>query len=225
MTFNPSVVFHRRGYPCRRIVLIALPLLGLLAFAGGCASHHKPPRPPSEYAADLFNTSNPDRRREAIAYFQDHPYGNSDVYVKSYILLATDPDPMVRAQSMRALGATGRYDVADTLSTGMKDANVQVRRDAVTGAKNVNNPTLIDPLIERVQTDADSQVRAAAVQALRPYTMPKVLHAYADALNDTDAAVAYFAYQNLQQVTGEMNLAMDQRAWNDYLNRKYPAKT
>src|ERR1035437_4864434 len=66
---------------------------------------------PSEAAANLFNVTSPDERRDAIAYLETKKYGHEPAYMRAYEILATDPHPMVRAQAMRALGSSRNFVV------------------------------------------------------------------------------------------------------------------
>src|SRR5690348_8960462 len=59
-----------------------------------------------EAAQNLFNVTNPDERRDAIAYLETKPFGHQPPYMKAYEVLTTDPFPLVRAQALRALGTS-----------------------------------------------------------------------------------------------------------------------
>ena len=130
-------------------------------------------RTPEEAAANLFNVTNPDERRDAIAYLQTKPWGHDAVYMKAYEILTTDPSAMVRAQAMSALGTSHQEAAVKFLvggsngKGGLADREAEVRRDAANGLCYTFNTSATPALANAVRTDSDTQVRINAARALR----------------------------------------------------------
>jgi hypothetical protein len=177
---------------------------------------------PLNAAGDVFDPTSSDRRREAIGYLNNHKWGHEAAYMKAYNMLATDPDPLVKAQAMRALGDSGNPEVAAVLVKGLDDASEFVRQDASAAAQKITSDKLIDPLIYHMNKDTDSQTRVNCTQALDRYASPKVLMALAAALDDKDAAVVYWAWDHLTKVTGQTYLPKEPKPWQDWLAQRYP---
>lgn len=211
---------------------VAVVVLGLLVGAGGvgCSSSGEDLnvlipkmidkwKGPSnvDAAADLFNATNPDARRIAVAYISMKKWGHEAPYMKAYHVLATsDPDSLVRAQALRALGTSHQMIVADDLLTGLASTNEIVRRDAAAAMSDINNPILIEPLLEHLKTDPDAQTRINSAHALNQYREPRVYKALAEALDDKDVAVEHRAWLSLQDIFG-VALTCDRSIWVGYL--------
>jgi len=192
-------------------------------------------RPPEEQAAAMFNVTSPDERRDAIAYLQTKAWGHQPPYMRAYELLVTDPHPMVRAQAMRALGTSYQAPAGDYLARGLKDEDVQVRRDAACALITTWNDSAIEPLIIHSRPphdpdanppdgEPDDQVRIFAVRALGHFHTQEVCDALIAALSDHDAAVTQFAQRSLVSASGQ-NFSYDTRAWRDWYKRTYTPAT
>lgn len=170
-------------------------------------------RPPEEVAASLFNTDSPDARRAAIANLCYREWGFAEPYMKAYKTLATDPDPLVRAQAMRALGRSGKQEATETLVTGLKDKNEWVRRDAAVALNKVPDPKATEPMLEHLVSEPDGLTRAALALALQNHRGPKVVRGLVVALEDRNAAVVYRAWSSLKIITEREDLPMEYDAW------------
>jgi HEAT repeat protein len=185
---------------------------------------------PEEAASNLFNVTSPDERRDAIAYLANKPYGFEPPYMKAYFLLSRDPHSMVRAQAMRALGASHKKEAipylinGNTGKTGLADSEAEVRRDAAVGLTENFDPSAIPALIDHVQKDTDDQTRVACARALKNAKTPEVYRALIAAMDDRDAAVVYAARQALITNTGQ-NLGYDPKAWLNWYAKTYPPTT
>jgi HEAT repeat protein len=175
---------------------------------------------PEEAAANLFNVTNPDERRDAIAYLQTKPYGHEPPYMRAYETLTTDPHPLVRAQAMRALGTSHQQRAVPFLLKGLNDKEATVRRDAAIGLTNTYGGEATAPLTEHVRADVDEQVRINSARALRWANTQEGIRALIDALEDRDAAVVYSARQSLQAITHQ-DFGYDNRAWLTWYNETY----
>lgn len=181
-------------------------------------------RSPEEAASNLFNVTNPDERRDAIAWLQTKRYGHEEAYMKAYYILTTDPSPMVRAQAMRALGSSHSNAAVPYLVGGQKgngglaDKEPEVRRDAALGLTQTFNTSATAALADAVRKDPDQQVRVYAARALRSDGSSASVRALIDALDDRDAAVVYNAHQSLVHITHQ-NIGPDGKAWLSWYER------
>jgi len=176
-----------------------------------------------QLAGDLFNATNPDARRIAVAYISTKKWGHEPPYMKAYHMLATtDPDALVRAQALRALGTSHQPAVADDLIKGLENTNPIIRRDAAAAMDDVINPSQIDPLLEHLKNDADAQSRINCARALAHYPHEaRVVRGLVEALDDSDVAVVNRAWQSLQATTGQTR-TVERRDWLDYLSTLTP---
>ena len=173
--------------------------------------------------------------RDAVAYLQTKPWGHEPPLICAYELLVTDPHPMVRAQAMRALGTSYQAPAGDFLVRGLKDDDVQVRRDAACALMTTWNDSAIQPLIlhshpprspdaDPPDEEGDEQVRIFAVRALGHFHTQDVVAALIAALTDSDAAVSQFSQRSLVSASGQ-NFSYDTHAWKDWYQQTYPPAT
>jgi HEAT repeat protein len=181
---------------------------------------------PTEAAANMFNVTSPDERRDAIAYLEKQKYGHEPPYMRAYELLTTDSHPMVRAQAIRALGSSKnpaiiRYLIdGKTGKTGLKDPVAEVRRDAAQAMLEVITDEAIRPLVEALEKDPDEQVRVACARALRHAHQPVAIRGLIRALDDRNAAVVYWAHESLMISTGN-KFGMDRSEWLTWFEQTY----
>lgn len=202
----------RRNRVLSGLSALALLAVGLLA---GCATHgdYRSSRPAvlkpfmrphtEQNARGLFNTTNPDERRAAIAYFSRQRYGHQPPYMAAYRLLCTDPNPLVRGQAMLALGTSGQASVAPLLTKGLNDKSQFVRRDAAVALQHVPAPAAVPPLLHLLLNDSSAQVRANCARALKRYDQRRVVRGLIDALDDHNMAVVQFSWDSLRRLTGQ----------------------
>jgi HEAT repeat protein len=175
-------------------------------------------RTPEDAASNLFNVTNADERRDAIAYLETKPWGHDAPYMKAYEILVTDPSPMVRAQAMQALGSSHDNAAVPFLvggkngKGGLADKEAEVRRDAAAALCFTFNNTATQPLTVSVRTDPDTQVRINAARALGSDPASASVRALIDALDDHDAGVIYYAHDSLVRTTHQ-NIGPDSKAW------------
>jgi HEAT repeat protein len=216
---------------------------GVLLLAAGCGTDNHVPkrdfdeliprmmgamngRSPTDAAANLFNVTNPDERRDAIAYLQTKPYGHEAPYMRAYEILTTDPSPMVRAQAMRALGTSHQASAMPYLvngttgKTGLSDTEAEVREDAALGLATTFDASAVQPLADHLRTDTDDQVRINAARALGRSSTETSLRALIDGLDDKNPAVVFYAHASLVALTGQQ-LPFEGKAWLEWYRQTY----
>jgi HEAT repeat protein len=175
-------------------------------------------RSPEDAAANLFNVTNPDERRDAIAWLETKPYGHEPPYMKAYQILTTDPSAMVRAQAMEALGSSHSNDAVKYLvegsngKGGLADRDPEVRRDAANALCYTFNKSATTALAQAVRSDPDTQVRINAARALKSDPSNESVRALIDALDDRDASVVFYAHDSLVKITRQ-NIGPDAKEW------------
>jgi hypothetical protein len=180
-------------------------------------------RTPEDAAANLFNVTSPDERRDAIAWLATKKWGHEPPYMRAYEALATDPHPMVRAQAMMAMGSSYKPLIAvPVLMKGLKDKDVQVRRDAAYGLMFTWDDSAFPDLIATLKDDPDEMVRGNCARALKYARTPEAVRQLIDAVGDRDAAVSKFAHDSLVLSTGQ-NHWYNQRAWLTWYQETYLA--
>jgi len=173
-------------------------------------------------AGDLFNSSNPDARRIAVATISQKKWGHEDPYMRAYRVLTRDPDPLVRGQAYRALGSSHQPEVAELLLKGLSDKDAHVREDASAAIGDIQNAIVVEPLLSHLKDDSSNQVRINCTQALRPYVQVHVLRALCLAVDDHEAAVARGATLSLQAMTHQ-NLGDEGAPWLNWVDKTYAA--
>ena len=177
------------------------------------------PTTPGQAARDAFNMHDPDIRARSVALLSAAPFGGELPYVKTYRMLLgsltgeteiagdPDPDPMVRATAVKALGLHGTVeDVA--LITPRLDPQVEpskfVRWQAAVALQKIHNPDLaIRPLLVALREDPDADVRMSAARALGQYASAEVFDSLAAALDDSEYSVVHGAHESLKTLTGK----------------------
>ncbi|HVS72740.1 MAG TPA: HEAT repeat domain-containing protein [Phycisphaerae bacterium] len=175
---------------------------------------------PERAAANLFNVTSPDERRDAIAYLQTKNYGHRPPYMKAYTILATDPHPQVRGQALRALGTSGDPAIVPILVKGLDDPEASVRADAAAALDGTWSPAAEAALRTHLHDDADDQVKINCAHALRHFGTPTAIRALIDALDDRNAAVAYWAHESLLAITGQ-KMPVDTKIWLTWYQSRF----
>jgi HEAT repeat protein len=151
---------------------------------------------------DVYQSYDPDQRRERIAAIAARPTGGAEPYLKMYRKLLIEGAPTVQAASARALGMHGKIEDAPRLAKVLDHANAFVRWEAARSLQRIHNPEVIEPLIDTLQEDADADVRMAAAKALGQYPQPAVFDALVASLGDTNYGVVQRTREALRTLTG-----------------------
>jgi len=178
---------------------------------------------PINAAKQLLDPANADRRREAIVYLADRPYGRQDPYTDYYQELArTDSDYLVRAMAIRALNRARDQEAAPAFSAALEDQSPLVRLEAAKALANVPGERAVAPLIRHLDNPEESaDVRIAAADALRNFPTIPAAQALVRVLRDRDFGVSWQARRSLRLMTGRDH-GYDQAAWLTYLSESAP---
>lgn len=174
------------------------------------------PAQAADMATDPYSAEN---RYKGTTLLSNADFGGGDVYLDLYIDGSDDPDPSVRAASIRALGRHGDPVHAPLLIRALGDSDDFVRVEAARALQRVHSEAAIDPLIAHIDEDRepDIDVRAAAADALGQYRQTRVVLALISALRDSRLAVNDRVQHALTTLTGQ-NFDLDRRAWLDWFN-------
>jgi len=195
-------------------------LIGLIFLSAGCEAIKNPasivkdmmPPTPGEVAREVFDLYDADKRRRAINYLSAAPFGGEEAYVKLYRLMIDDPDPTVRAASVKALGLHGAISDVPMLTVRLRDVHVTVRWEASTALQKIHNPFAIKSLVTALQEDEDADVRMGCASALGQYAQAEVFDVLVGALSDPSHSVVREASRSLATLTGE-ELGTDGADW------------
>lgn len=170
---------------------------------------------PGQAARDAFNVYDADLRRRSVNKLAAAKFGGEAPYVRMYRLLLDDPDPTVRAASLRALGMHGEVEDGPTLAKYLRDDFAGVRWEAAQALQKIHDPAAYLPLIERLDAtvEDDADVRQAAAGALGQYPNRRVFAALVKALDDTDYGVISAAAGSLSTMTGADDIGASPAAW------------
>jgi len=215
-------------------LLLALPLVGLTWFLGGCDS--RPPITAADAglaAGDAQLTpaqltvlvagdpdADPDARREALISIANSSAAAEPVYLNFYraTLADTGTDPTVAAVAAAALGNHGEPADAGRLTPLLTRDEAFLRWQAAVSLQRLHDPRAIAPLIAAATGDDDPDVRMASATALGQYPRRDVFDALTTVLDDRDYGVSRSARQALALIT-QHDAGDDPRAWRRYADQ------
>lgn len=127
---------------------------------------------------------------------------------------ADDPDPGVRAASIRAIANHGSLEDVKYLVQGLKDIDKGVRVEAARGMQRVHSADAVQPLLEVLDAEKEPEddVRLEAALALGQYAENRVLDGLIIAIADPNLAVNRNTLFSLRVLTGQ-DFGYDQKAW------------
>ncbi|MFV1968017.1 MAG: HEAT repeat domain-containing protein [Pirellulaceae bacterium] len=131
-------------------------------------------------------------------------------------LVATDPNPLLRAEAVRTLSRLPTPTVLPGLRIAARDADEQVRVAACQAWGQRGDAEALEALADILRRDEDLDVRIAATQELGRFRDPPAVSALGLALNDTDPALQYGAVESLKSSTGR-DFGDSVPAWRDYV--------
>jgi HEAT repeat protein len=193
--------------------------LGLPLVLGGCSAtdwnlvawvNPQPTPNPSGEATPAESIA--ELRRLADAAPKETPAERERMSALLAQSLRNELDPLVRAQTIRTLGAY-RTTTADVgLVAGLADTDSGVRTAACETWGKRGGPEAARRLAEVVASDTDIDVRLAATRGLGMVGDPSAIEGLSLALDDPNPAMQHRAVRSLEKVTGRYH-GQDVAAW------------
>jgi HEAT repeat protein len=194
-------------------------LAALLSLTAGCKAGWWPPggkisdtvpgiTPPRERIAEL--------RKLAKQAAASGAGGREQIAAQVAASYFKEPDPLVRLEIIRVLGACPGATAESTLREAAKDKDADVRVAVCRSFGKHRGATASEVLRERLAGDSDVDVRLTAAEALGGIRDPASVTALAAALDDRDPAMQYQAVQSLRRVA-PTDLGNDVDRWRQYV--------
>ena len=196
----------------RRIVGLVTVCAGVLAVAAGCETMRQDisefslgSTAPGEAARMMMDTTDPDNRRTGTLLISNSAFGGTDIYVSWYRdSVASEPNPLVRAVSVSALGRHGMPEDAVPIALCLDDEQFQVRWEAAKALQRLHYPAVVPVLLATLRDeDEESDIRVASAIALGQYPQDRVFQALVAALNTPLLSINEAARQSLETLTSE----------------------
>lgn len=162
---------------------------------------------PEVIAAQAFDESDPDVRRQAIEQLSHKSWALQDPYLKRFAVL-TDPklekDASVRAVAVRTLGKAGNRKYQPEIVAALDDPSAMVRQDAAVVLTHMPDDKAVNRLRSlAIDADEPDDVRAAAATALSRYRTNPVYKTLLRCLDDRSFNVRVAAHDSLVALTGQ----------------------
>ena len=160
---------------------------------------------PSEAARMMMDTTDPDSRRMGTVLISNSAFGGTDIYVQWYRdSVASEPDPLVRAVSVSALGRHGTPQDAVVIALRLDDEQFQVRWEAAKALQRLHNPAVVPVVLATLRDeDEEPDIRVAAGIGLGQYPQDRVFQALVAALDTPQLSINEAARGSLRTLTGE----------------------
>jgi HEAT repeat protein len=130
--------------------------------------------------------------------------------------LATETDPLVRAEIVRSLATLKGQAADDALARALNDPHEHVRIASCHALGRRGGATSLQALGGVLKNEQNVDVRLAAVQSMGKIQDPQaVVPVLASALEDSNVAVQNRAMASLEQVTGR-DYGRDVNAWRSF---------
>jgi beta-lactamase regulating signal transducer with metallopeptidase domain len=136
----------------------------------------------------------------AIGELTNMPPGERDGAVPRLVTLLTDADEWVRMAAARALGEVRNRSAVPALISTLSDADGHVRELAVWGLSELKDKRAVAALCSVLLSDARSEVRRGAAEALGEIASAEALPSLKQALNDP--AVSAKAQWAISEIEG-----------------------
>jgi HEAT repeat protein len=117
--------------------------------------------------------------------------------VRGLIRLLDHKDPEIQWRAADALGTLGE-PACDRLLTILEYPKMHVRIGAIEALGDIRSGKSVDPLIGKLRTDHDNEVRWVAALALGQIGDPRAVPALVEALGDPDRYVRYGSVMSLE---------------------------
>jgi hypothetical protein len=127
-----------------------------------------------------------------------------------------EPDPLVRLEIVRTLGAYAGPAAAAALRGAARDSDADVRIAVCRALAKQRGEIASEVLRERLASDTDVDVRLAAAESLGELRDPSSLAALGLALEDRDPAMQYRVVSSLRRIA-PVDLGTDVERWRLYV--------
>ncbi len=160
---------------------------------------------PSEAARMMMDTTDPDNRRQGTVLIANSPFGGVDIYVTWYRdSVQSEPNPLVKAVCVSALGRHGTPEDAVPIALCLEDEQFQVRWEAAKALQRLHYPAVVPVLLATLRDDdEESDIRVAAAIALGQYPQDRVFQALVAALDTMQLSINEASRRSLETLTGE----------------------
>ena len=175
---------------------------------------------PNEAARDALDPYDPNKRREGVVLLSTATFGGAAPYMKLYRDYTDhDPDPLVKAAAITALGRHGTPDDAELIAPWLsmdQSSHQHVRWCAALALQRLHNASVVPDLI-RSLTDARevSEVHEAVCVALGQYPEDRVVQGLLASLDARQLSVSAAAGESMHLLTGQ-NWGTDASAWSEW---------
>jgi len=175
---------------------------------------------PEEAARDALDPYDPNKRREGVVLLSTATFGGAAPYMKLYRdYTEHDPDPLVKAAAITALGRHGTPEDAALIAPWLsmeRSSHQHVRWCAALALQRLHDPGVVPDLI-RSLTDARevSEVHEAVCVALGQYPEDRVVQGLLSSLDARELAVTTAAGQSMHLLTGQ-DWGTDASAWSTW---------
>jgi len=139
---------------------------------------------------------------------------------------AEEPDPLIRAEIVRALAAYSGPGTAETLRRALEDPSAEVRIAACASwgeRGRAGDRDAVSQLSRVIASDTETDVRLAAARALGRTGNAAAVAGLGVALDDQDPALQRRAVLALREVSGRRDLEYNVQKWRDYVRSQTPA--
>jgi hypothetical protein len=164
-----------------------------------------------------IDAASADTRREGVYKLVSYDFAHKPPYTTHFEQMAqADPDPSVRAASLRACSTASDTRATVLFITGLSDKNEMVRLEAAKGLCNLPDPNAVPALLRAAGgPDENRDVRIAATDALKYYRTQEVARGLVNLLIDRDFGLAFQARRSLIYMTHK-DFEFDQGKWLGY---------
>ena len=155
---------------------------------------------PTEMAANVFNTKDPDMRRKGIEHMSNKKWALREPYLKlfaEHTKPTTESDPSVRAVAVRTLGRAHATKYLPEIIAALQDESSVVRWDAAVVVTDMPSDDAILTLQRIAVSDKSPDARGAAATALRCYLQDSVYRTLLRCLDDESFNVRKAAHESL----------------------------
>jgi HEAT repeat protein len=167
---------------------------------------------------ERLGSSDADKRREGVIMLGKGDAPTWDATPKILRIMARgDQDGQVRAAAIQVMVKSYQVEnIMDTLTATSKDSSALVRLESLYGLeKNPKDESML-VILEMLEQDSESSIRAEAATALARYRDRKAIRMLLKGLDDSEFSVSYQSRESLRKLTGK-DFGYDVSQWQSWL--------